>query len=92
MLNDFAEAGRYESDFLVREKQLKELIEIEVAALPEQMRKAFEISRNHDLAHKEIAEQLGVSEGVVRNNISRSLKILREKLGPVVLLYLLLKR
>ncbi|WP_184470344.1 sigma-70 family RNA polymerase sigma factor [Pedobacter sp. AK013] len=64
-LKRFSEAGVYESDFLVRE-QLKALIELEVAALPEQMRKIFELSCNQNHSHKEIAETLGASEGVVR--------------------------
>lgn len=87
-LGDFLEASSCETDHRVREKQLKEIIEQELSALPEGMRKAFELSRNTDMSYKEIAAELGVSEGVVRNQISRALKMLRSRVGDVALIYL----
>jgi RNA polymerase sigma-70 factor (family 1) len=89
-LEVFLENGDCQTDHLVRERQLKDLIEQEIAALPEAMRRAFELSRNSNLSYKEIAEELGVSEGVVRNQISRALKILRTRLGDIALIYLFL--
>lgn len=86
----FTDQEESHTDFRVREKMLSQLIEQEIAALPENMRKAFELSRNSNLSYKEIAEELGVSEHVVRNNISRALKILRVKLGDLTVILLLL--
>ncbi|TKC65657.1 RNA polymerase sigma-70 factor [Pedobacter hiemivivus] len=87
-LEQFIEQGEYQADYLIREKQFRGLIENEIASLPESMRKIFELSRNSHLSYLEIADQLGVTEGVVRNNISRALKILKSKLGATVLFYL----
>lgn len=90
-LGNFLEAGKCETDHKVRESQLKEILEQEVSALPEGMRKAFTLSRNSEMSYKEIAAQLGISEGVVRNQISRALKVLRSRMGDIALIYLLLK-
>jgi RNA polymerase sigma-70 factor (family 1) len=89
-IEKFIDKADYQTDYLIREKQLSVLIEQEIAALPEMMRSVFELSRNSNLSYKEIAEQLDVSESVVRNNVSRALKILRTKFGAIALLYLFL--
>ncbi|MDR6783784.1 RNA polymerase sigma-70 factor (family 1) [Pedobacter africanus] len=69
------------TDHLVREHQLKALIETEIAALPPKMREVFELSRKANLSHKEIAEQLGISEQTVSKQVTNALKILKVKLG-----------
>ena len=76
------------ADYDIREKQLVELIEQEIATLPVAQRKAFELSRNAHLSYKEIAEQLGTSEHAVRNNLSRAIRSLKIKLGDIVMLFL----
>jgi RNA polymerase sigma-70 factor (ECF subfamily) len=78
------------TDYLIREKQLQELIEKEVSALPEQMRVVFELSRKQNLSYKEIALHLGLSEGAVRGQLTRALAQLRSKLGTMAFLYLIL--
>ncbi|MDN5284240.1 MAG: polymerase subunit sigma-70 [Mucilaginibacter sp.] len=90
-LQEFADKGISVTDHLVREKQLKLLIEKEIAALPEKMREIFELSRNNHMTHAEIAELLALSEHTVRNQIKKALKILRLRLGLVVYFYFLLK-
>ncbi len=89
-LGSFIEASELESDHLIREKQLRELIERELAALPAQMRVIFDLSRTEHLSYREIAAQVGVTEGVVRNQLSRAVKQLRTKLGTAVFLFLFL--
>lgn len=89
-LGNFIESSEPEPDHLIREKQLRDLIEQEIAALPERMRMVFELSRKDHLSYREIAERLGVTEGVVRNQLSRALKQLREKLGTATFLFLFL--
>lgn len=78
------------TDYLIREKQLKAIIEKEVAALPEKMREVFELSRNAHLSHAEIAEQLGISELTVKTQVKNALRILRTKLGIVLYMWMLL--
>ena len=70
-----------EPDENVRIKQLIELIEAEVAKLPAQMRRIFEMSRNANLSHQQIADELDISPRTVRKQVNNSLKILRVKLG-----------
>lgn len=69
-------------DEALRHKELISIIDAEVSALPPQMRTIFELSRNANLSHKEIAEKLNISPLTVRKQVNNSLKILRVKLGP----------
>lgn len=87
-LVEFATSGECITDHLVRQNQLMDIIEKEIAELPEKMREVFELSRKEGLSHKEIAVQLNVSEKTIRNQVNNALKILRVKLASV--LYMLL--
>ncbi len=53
-----------------------------IAALPPRTREVFVMSRERGLRYSEIAEQLGVSVKAVEANMSRALRILRERLAP----------
>src|SRR5687768_11216391 len=52
----------------------------EIQSLPLKMRGVFLLSREENLSHKEIAEQLGISEQTVSKQISNALKALRYKM------------
>lgn len=80
-LQKFAEEGVLITDDLIREKELIHMIEREIAALPQQMRLIFELSRKQELSHNEIAEQLNLSPLTVRTQVRNALRILRVKLG-----------
>lgn len=88
-LADFAANGECLTDHKVRENQLWAIIDREVASLPEKMRIAFELSRKNNMSHKEIAEQLDISEKTVKNQVNGALKVLRVKLGMFVYLMLI---
>jgi len=77
------------TDHLIRENQLMDLIEKEIQALPPKMRIVFEMSRKQHLIYKEIAETLDISERTVENQISNALFRLRAKLGVVIFLFYL---
>jgi len=79
-LEDFVQQGVYTTDQLMREKELAFQIEREVSLLPEKMRQIFEMSRNANLSHKEIAEKLDISDKTVKKQISNALKLIRVKL------------
>lgn len=87
-LKQFEENGGHFADYDIREKQLAVLIEQEITALPATQREVFELSRNHHLSYKEIAEKLGTTENAVRSNLGRAIKSLKMKLGDVVMLFL----
>lgn len=83
-IRDFAEGGEAITDHRIREKQLLELIDHEIAALPPRMREIFELSRKEHLSHQAIANLLGLSEKTVKKQVNNSLKILRSKLGSTI--------
>lgn len=80
-----------DADHLVRHNDLLELIEKEIAALPEKMRVVFELSRKQGMNRSEIAEHLDMPENTVKTNLQRALRILRGKFGIWVYLYFLIK-
>ncbi|WP_259069256.1 RNA polymerase sigma factor [Mucilaginibacter sp. X4EP1] len=74
------------TDHLVRERELSSIIEKEIANLPPKMRQVFELSRKQHFTHKEIAEQLDISEQTVSKHVTNALRILRVRLGVFVYL------
>ncbi|PSL23017.1 RNA polymerase sigma-70 factor [Chitinophaga ginsengisoli] len=84
----FIDEGHNSSDIQVREKELQQMIDREIAALPPKMREVFILSRKEHLTHKEIAERLNISEFTVKNHIKGALKILRLKIGLCALIAL----
>jgi RNA polymerase sigma-70 factor (family 1) len=80
-LQHFLEEGYCVTDHQVRERQLAALIEKGISELPPKMREIFELSRKQAMSHKEIAEQLNLSEQTVRTQVKNALRILRLKLG-----------
>ena len=84
-LEDFIHKGEFITDHRVRERQLAELIEKEIAALPPKMREIFRLSRISNMSHKEIAEGLSLSEQTVRTQVRNALRLLRVKLGLLIL-------
>jgi RNA polymerase sigma-70 factor (family 1) len=86
-LQSFLDNGEATTDHLARTNQLMNIIEREVANMPEKMREIFILSRKKHLSHREIAEILDISEKTVKNQVNNALKILRVKLG--VMKYLL---
>ena len=89
-LGDFINKGEFITDYRVRERQLAGVIEKEIDSLPAKMRQVFQLSRMSNLSHKEIAEELSVSEQTVRTQVRNALRILRVKLSLLTLIYLLL--
>lgn len=65
----------------ITERELIAMIDQEITALPAKMKLAFEMSRKEFMSNKEIASQLGISEDAVKQQISRAMKILKQKLG-----------
>ncbi len=76
-LDDYLDKGEYITDHLVREKELKRIIEEGIDSMPRKMQEVFRLSREENLSHKEIAERLKLSEQTVRKHIQHALRILR---------------
>jgi RNA polymerase sigma-70 factor (family 1) len=77
------------TDYLVRENQLKAYINKAIDELPSKMKEIFELSRKSDLTYKEIAEKLSLSERTVNNQVSNALSRLRTKLGLFIFIAIL---
>lgn len=91
-LNTYLNASVDNADHLVREKILTSIIDKEISQLPPKMRHVFELSRKSDMSHKEIADQLNLSEQTVRTHVKHALQVLRTKLGLYLLLSILLHK
>ncbi|HVK48592.1 MAG TPA: RNA polymerase sigma-70 factor [Pseudobacter sp.] len=80
-LQQFTEEGMYSTDEYIRAKELAALIEAGISSLPAKMQEIFSLSRKQELSHREIADQLQVTEKTVKNQVHNALRILRSKLG-----------
>ncbi|MFA4870198.1 MAG: RNA polymerase sigma-70 factor [Pedobacter sp.] len=87
-LDEYLKANHEGTDYLIREKEIAALIEIEINNLPLKMREVFLLSRTENLTYKEIAEKLNISETTVNTQMKRALKALRTKLGIYVYIFI----
>ncbi|ETZ23579.1 RNA polymerase sigma factor [Pedobacter sp. V48] len=78
------------TDYVIREKQLVEIIDSHINELPAKMRQILNMSRKSYLTHKEIANELDLSESTVKKQVNNALKILRLKLEAFLVLFTLL--
>jgi len=90
-LQSFLDQGTYCPDEYVREKELAQLIEDGIAALPTKMQEIFTLSRKEQLTHKEIASRLNISEKTVKNQVHNALRFLKTRVGMLFSLILLTK-
>jgi RNA polymerase sigma-70 factor (family 1) len=78
---------QYEIDELYEKEELKVHINEVISKLPEQRRIIFQMSRYEGLSNKEITENLNISLQTVKNQISKSLKIIRKSLKNFHILF-----
>ncbi|EDM36918.1 putative RNA polymerase ECF-type sigma factor [Pedobacter sp. BAL39] len=64
-------------------RELEQAIDDFIETLPPKARKIFEMSRKEYLSNKEIAEKLGISTKTVENQMTITLKKLKENLGKM---------
>lgn len=74
------------SDHLIREKQFAAMIEAEIAALPPRMREVFELRRKENLSNRQIAQRLSLAESTVADQMKKALKILRVRIGLILVI------
>ena len=82
--NHYIDVDTNETDYLIREKDIADIIDKEIAAMPPRMRQAYELKHKFKQSPQEIAEQMGISEHTVKVQLQRALKHLRGKLGIVI--------
>lgn len=85
-------AGEWDVSSVIESMELEEKILEVLRTLPEKCREVFEMSRFDGLKYSEIAKKLNISVKTVENQMSKALKILREKLAKymTILLWLIL--
>jgi len=71
-------------------KELQLLITQLVNNLPQKCKEVFQLSRNENLTHKQIADKLGISEKTVDDHILRALKKLKTPLNRMASIFLIL--
>lgn len=89
-LQNFIEDSGIYADFLVRENDLKILIEKEIQELPPRMREVFKLSRSNNLTNREIANIMDISEQTVSTQIKKALRVLRMRLGLILWIIIML--
>ncbi|TQM49899.1 RNA polymerase sigma-70 factor (ECF subfamily) [Arcticibacter tournemirensis] len=83
-LQTFIDQGEWVTDDSIREKELKKVIEKEISLLPEKMRLVFEMSRKENMSHKQIAEELQLSDKTVKKQVNNAIRILRLKIHSLL--------
>lgn len=79
------------SNFDSNEEEIAKKINEAVDTLPEKCRLIFILKRTEGYSNKEIAEELDLSIKTVENQTTKALKILKEKLNPLLFLLLILE-
>ncbi|UKT65018.1 RNA polymerase sigma factor [Pedobacter mucosus] len=80
-LENYIKSWNDDTDHNIRYAQLTDIIDQEIARLPNKMREVFELSRHEEMSHREIAEKLEISEQTVKKQVQNALKILKNRLG-----------
>jgi RNA polymerase sigma-70 factor (family 1) len=70
----------------IEARELEEILDRTISALPEKCREVFYLSRFESLSNKAIAQQLNISPKTVENQISKALKSLRTSVEQSALL------
>jgi RNA polymerase sigma-70 factor (ECF subfamily) len=67
---------------LMEAAELQQQIEAAIGELPDRCRMVFGLSRFEEMTNRQIAEQLDISIKTVENQMTKALRMLREKLTP----------
>jgi len=79
-----------QTDFLIREKDIREQINNEIAAMPPRMREVYELKYREQLNAEQIGEKLGISPQTVQTHLKRGNKHLRNRLGAAIFIVFIL--
>ena len=77
--HEWAASGDYVEEYMDLERFREALVKAKQKLTPRQ-REIFELNKEQELSVAEIAEHLSISEQVVRNQLSASLKVIRAEL------------
>lgn len=81
-----------ETDYLIREKDIAQMIRQEIDAMPQKMKEVYLLRFEQYLSAKDIAEQLNISENTVNTHLKRAAKKLRDNLGMLIYVVYIMNR
>ncbi len=81
-----------ETDYLIREKDIAQMIQQEIDAMPDKMREVYLLRFEQYLSAKEIAKQLNISENTVNTHLKRATKKLKDNLGLFIYIIYILNK
>ena len=73
-----------DTDFLIREKEIRAMIDKEIDAMPARMKEIYLLKKQYFLSTKAIAKELELSEHTVSTQLKRAAKMLKSRLGLVI--------
>lgn len=79
------------ADSALRQKELLELMKAYIGSLPEKRKQIFALYLYHNLSTREIAERLHISQKTVQNQLHATMKGLRSRMVPFLLMALLIR-
>jgi RNA polymerase sigma-70 factor (family 1) len=79
----------YTLEHQLKARELNEDLQALVGELPEKCQLVFRLSREQDFTHRQIAEQLHISEKTVESHLTRALRLLRTGIGLCLSLFFL---
>lgn len=82
--------GQIYADHLIRERQFAAIITREIEALPPRTREVFELRRLENLSNKEVAKRLNITESTAADYMKKALKILKPRIGLILVLALMM--
>src|SRR5215217_7267018 len=88
--NGYLDLERTGTDFLVREKDIRAMIDKTIAEMPPRMREVYELKSKRYMSARQIAEYTGVAESTVNTQLKRAMKHLKLKLGLLAYLMFIL--
>jgi len=90
--NGYLDLERTGTDFLVREKDIRAMIDKTIAEMPPRMREVYELKSKRYMSARQIAEYTGVAESTVNTQLKRAMKHLKLKLGLLAYLMFILNQ
>lgn len=80
-LKNFQQQNTLTTDHQLIEREMLRVIEQQIELLPPKLKLIYELSRKANLSTRQIADQLGISEKTVQNQLSLAVKQLKLRLG-----------
>ena len=79
-----------DAETMLKLKDLQQAVSSAVSQMPSRMRQVYQLSRQEQLSHKEIAVMLGISDETVKKHIHHALQYIRSAIDQTTIPYAIL--